>query len=126
LHISLHIEISSNFFVDCQVMVKVRLYKFTKYLVLSINCNVIFLTKLIEGLWIWKVNSARYRHMIGKCIPVLKFRNKNAGCCSCAATQERTCCMTAGLCGTGWSGKFTELEICRDKSYLIIVLKIKL
>ena len=50
LHISLHIEICSNFFVDCQVMVKVRLYKFTKYLVLSINCNVIFLTKLIEGL----------------------------------------------------------------------------
>ena len=126
LHISLQIVICPNFFVYCQVLVIVCLYKFTKYLVLRISCNVTFLTKLIEGLWKWKLNSARYRHMIGKCIPFLKFRNKNAGCCSCAATQERTCCMAAGLCGTGCSGKFTELEICRDKSYLIILLKIKL
>jgi len=78
-------------FVDCPVMLIVCFYKYNRCLVLSINCDVTFLTYLIEGLWIWTVNSACYWHVIGNFIPVLKFGDKNSGCCSCAVTQQWTC-----------------------------------
>ena len=92
LHISLQVVIFFKMFVDCQVIVIVCLCTYNKCLVLSINCNVTFLTYLVEGLWLWTMNSARYWHLIGNCIPVLRFRNKNAGCCSCAARRQWTCC----------------------------------
>jgi len=80
----------SKLFVDCQGMLTVCFCKYNKCLVLSINCNVTFLTYLIER--IWTINSAHYWHVIGNCIPIMKFRDKNAGCSSCAATQQWTCC----------------------------------